>query len=449
MPRTRFNAPIPSVTLANSRAKPYRVGLVPAHLRGGLTVLRATGCVCGFLCLPQQVLGAWAPGTKGAYSAGLLVFHVFCDTKRPPVPEHLRGPASDLLVLEFMSCCAGTLRGTTLRNYTYGIKAWHTVHGLGWVLDDTRIKAALAAAERVAPVESKRPKRPPLLVATISAIRDNLDITQPLDAAVFACLTTTFWAAARLGEFTVPSLKGFDPTIHVKLSNVSVSTGELPVTTLHIPWTKVAKFEGEDVHWAPQGVCDPDAAFKNHLAVNAPAPDVHLFSYRHTDGRVRPMTRTNFLRRLNSAMAGVEGWIAFQGHSIRIGSVLEYLLRGVSFEVVKTHGRWSSDAFLLYLRRHADILAPYIQDSPVLEAFWRRTMPPVLFSAQRCISRSKTGGRRRLLTSARTLGPVLSPKKPWYSYHTNIYATGLLMACSLVYVYLWRDHSPDLASSTS
>ena len=67
-----------------------------------------------------------------------------------------------------------------------------------------------------------------------------------------------------------------------------------------------------------------------------------------------------------------------QGHGIRIGSTLEYLLRGVPFEVVKVKGRWASDAFLLYLRKHAQILAPYMQADPVLhEAFTRLTMPPV------------------------------------------------------------------------
>ncbi|KAF8965396.1 hypothetical protein BDZ97DRAFT_1658909 [Flammula alnicola] len=396
-PRTRFNAAIPVTSLQNSPAKRYREGLVPTpsqrrphcasqdRLRLWLPSPPPGGVATGYApSTPEAaarildlISSAWAPGTKSGYGTGLLVFHVFCDQKTPPVPEHLRGPASDLLVLEFIACCAGTQRGKTLSNYAYGVKAWHTVHGMGWVLDETRLKAALTAAERVAPPSSKRAKRPPLLLETLSEIHARLDLTLPLDAAVFACLTTTFWAAARLGEFTVPSLKAFDPTIHVKPSDVSVSTSGPPVTTIHVPWTKVAKEAGEDVHWAPQDVCDPDAALKNHLAVNAPAPGAHLFSYRHTDGRIRPMTRPNFSGRLNVAMAGAEGWTNIQGHSIRIGSVLEYLLRGVSFEVVKVHGHWSSNTFLLYLRQHADILAPYIQNSPVLEEFWRRTLPPV------------------------------------------------------------------------
>jgi hypothetical protein len=48
-----------------------------------------------------------------------------------------------------------------------------------------------------------------------------------------------------------------------------------------------------------------------------------------------------------------------QGHGIRIGAVLEYLLRGMPFEVMKSKGRWASDSFERYLRKHAQILAPY------------------------------------------------------------------------------------------
>ena len=54
------------------------------------------------------------------------------------------------------------------------------------------------------------------------------------------------------------------------------------------------------------------------------------------------------------------------GHSIRIGATLEYLLRGVPFEAMKSMGRWSSDAFSTYLRKHAQILAPYVQANPNL-----------------------------------------------------------------------------------
>ena len=72
--------------------------------------------------------------------------------------------------------------------------------------------------------------------------------------------------------------------------------------------------------------------------------------------------------------AGLE---PLQGHGIRIGSTLEYLLRGVPFDVMKTKGRWAGDSFQLYLRKHAVVVAPYIQATPIHENFIRYTMPPV------------------------------------------------------------------------
>ena len=67
-----------------------------------------------------------------------------------------------------------------------------------------------------------------------------------------------------------------------------------------------------------------------------------------------------------------------QGRRICIGSTLEYLLRGTPFKVMKVKGQWASDAFLVYLTKHAQILAPYMQAVPeVHENFIRLTMPQI------------------------------------------------------------------------
>ncbi|KAG2339249.1 hypothetical protein BDR05DRAFT_892094 [Suillus weaverae] len=69
------------------------------------------------------------------------------------------------------------------------------------------------------------------------------------------------------------------------------------------------------------------------------------------------------------------GGESLKAHGIRIGGTLEYLLRGVPFETVKTMGRWHSDSFQVYLRKHAVILAPYLQDHPLLEPFMHYVLP--------------------------------------------------------------------------
>ncbi|KAH8976763.1 hypothetical protein EDB86DRAFT_2766097, partial [Lactarius hatsudake] len=204
-------------------------------------------------------------------------------------------------------------------------------------------------------------------------------LDEPLDAAVFACLATCFYASARLGEFTVPTLSSFRPNAHVTTRNLSYDQdrGGLGVTVLHLPFTKAAGNEGEDVYWATQtGATDPTAALQKHLLVNEPPETAHLFAYRAKNTR-RPLTKAKFLERVEQA-AHAAGLEPLQGHGLRIGSTLEYLLRGVPFDVVKTKGRWAGDSFQLYLRKHAVILAPYIQAVPTLhETFIRYAMPPV------------------------------------------------------------------------
>ena len=236
----------------------------------------------------------------------------------------------------------------------------------------------LKAAEKMTPPSSRRKKRRPYTTDFMLAIRQRLDLQKPLDASVFACLSTCFFATGRVGEFTVPKLDGFNPEAHVSKAGISYdqSRDGQRVTVLRIPRTKMVP-QGEDVCWAKQdGLIDPDAALAHHLEVNAPPDNAHLFAYRHKSGH-RPLTKSKFIPELAKA-ARAAGLEPLQGHGIRIGSTLEYLLRGVPFDVMKVKGRWSSDAFILYLRKHAQILAPYIQAAPTVhDAFTRLMMPAV------------------------------------------------------------------------
>ena len=238
------------------------------------------------------------------------------------------------------------------------------------------MKAALDGAAILAPPSSRRPKRLPMTIDIINSLATRFDTSKPLDAAVFACLTTAFFSAARLGEFTLPTLKSFIPDQHVKPSDVRRDQDRhgLKVTVFRLPRTK-ASIDGEDVYWADQpGVSDPQAALAKHFTVNNPPQDQPLFSWRHSNS-LRPLTRNEFLKRINLAATEL-GIDSLKGHGIRIGAILEYLLRGDPFDVVKSIGRWSGESFVLYLRQHAVIIAPYIQGTPFMDVFTRYTMPP-------------------------------------------------------------------------
>ena len=306
---------------------------------------------------------AWADSTRESYSSGILVYHVYCDVKG--VPEELRAPASQSNITSFIVSLAGSYSGSTISNYIHGIRAWHILHGLEWRLNSLELDAALKGAERLAPPSSRRKKRQPYTPDFIAKLRDHLMLNDPLDAAVFACLTTCFYGAARVGEFVVSRLDSFSPSHHVTVANLRVDRDAqgLEVTVLHLPHTKAAPLEGEDVFWSSHpGPTDPYEALENHRRVNCPAETDHLFAYQHK-GQLRPLTKHAFIKRLASAarQAGLE---PLQGHGIRIGATLFYLLLGLPIEAMKVMGRWSSDAFLTYLRKHAQILTPLIQANP-------------------------------------------------------------------------------------
>jgi hypothetical protein len=325
----------------------------------------------------DTMLHAWEDDTRVSYGAGLLMWHCFCDAKG--VTEQERAPAAQELLSAFVAHMAAAYSGKTIAGYLSGIRAWHLLHSVPWVLDKKEMDTMLHAADKLTPNASKKKKRQPYTLDFISAIRQQLNLEVPIDAAVFACLVTCFYASGRLGEFTMRTLNSFSPSTHVTTKNLSYDQDRngLNMTVLHLPRTKAAAVEGEDVYWASQnGDTDPTAALEQHLRVNQPSEASHLFAYKAQHTR-RPLTKKKFLERIGSA-ACAANLEPLQGHGIRIGSTLEYLLRGMPFDVMKAKGHWAGDSFQLYLRKHAVVIAPYIQATPnVHEAFIRYAMPPV------------------------------------------------------------------------
>lgn len=126
----------------------------------------------------------------------------------------------------------------------------------------------------------------------------------------------------------------------------------------------------------PSSTADPLQALQDHFCVNNPPAKGHLFVYKHGTSH-RPLRKKKFLGRINDLLTKEKREMV-QGHSIRIGSTLKYLLCGMSFKALKVKGRWSSDVYTKYLRAHVEIVAPFIQENPNLrEELVQCTIPPI------------------------------------------------------------------------
>ncbi|KAI0311424.1 hypothetical protein OF83DRAFT_1166344 [Amylostereum chailletii] len=243
-----------------------------------------------------------------------------CDAKG--IPEDERCPASPELLLVFMFSFIGAYSRSTITNYASGVCAWH------------------------------------------------LNLASPFDVSVWACATSLFYGVGRTGELTTKTTKfdaAHNPTIKYISKEILDDWGE--VTSIKLPHSKSMKEnQVESIHWF---------TFTNHIQVNVPGVDEHLFTYTDASGSWVPLAKAHFVKHIKKAFLDV-GIHFKQCHGFRIGGTVEYLIRSLPFEVMRAKGRWASNAFLVYMRWHAAIITPWIQAKPPIHrAFLRYVMPPV------------------------------------------------------------------------
>lgn len=167
----------------------------------------------------QAVLAhAWSDSSYETYGSGILLYHVVCDEFN--IPEFQRAPTSVTVLSLFIATLAGSYSSSAIANAVAAVQAWHVLHGVPWVIDKRELQSMLKASERLVPDSSRRPKREPFTMEMLNAIGSHLDLHDSFNACFWACLTTTFYATARLGEFTVPTVDAFNPAHHVKRSDV-------------------------------------------------------------------------------------------------------------------------------------------------------------------------------------------------------------------------------------
>ena len=148
------------------------------------------------------------------------------------------------------------------------------------------------------------------------------------------------------GEFTTNS--SIAPSIHLTLSDVQADSLVDPTCfRVHIKCSKTDPFcVGCDIYVGRGNslIC-PVVALVNFLALRGPSPGP-LFCY--VDGH--PLTQQQLSSTVQAILNSTGYHGSYSGHSFRIGAATTTASWGVPDHLIKTLGRWSSDAYQLYIR---------------------------------------------------------------------------------------------------
>lgn len=314
-------------------------------------------------CTQRLFLLALAPSTRRSYATGMRAFHRFLQFTRRfgPIWSNL-----DIRTVQHsIVYCLRVLnvRSTTVRMYLAALRYYCSINQFPDPLHDFNgnlkfsINTLLKAADKVQ--KPSRPLRLPIDILLLSRMCVTLDgsyFDSYWDALFKAVLSCAFFGFLRPGEFTTQQ---FHPSRNLTLSDISVERNSF---LLYLKRSKSDRLNrGVSIRYFSlhSTVC-PMANLRRYLQLRSrrftktAAAQTPLFLMPNG----RALSRTEFISRLRRLLFSL-GYNAlrYSGHSLRIGAASSAASAGVSSDLIKVLGRWSSDAYQRYIRLPSSTVA--------------------------------------------------------------------------------------------
>ena len=184
----------------------------------------------------------------------------------------------------------------------------------------------------------------------------NRDPSERDHVMLWAACCVGFFGFLRSGELTAPEKEEFDPKQHLTVKDIALDNQATPRTiSIRIKQSKTDPFrQGVTIYLGRTNstVC-PVAVLLSYLVLRGKG-DGPLFQFK--DGRA--LTCPRLVSELRKALAetGMKPE-NYAGHSFRIGAATTAAACGIPVEVIKTLGRWKSQAYQLYVRLPIDQLS--------------------------------------------------------------------------------------------
>ncbi len=174
---------------------------------------------------------------------------------------------------------------------------------------------------------------------------------------LWAACCLAFFGFLRASEFTVPSQTQYDPSVHLSFTDIALdSTQNASLMQVTIKQSKTDPFrEGITLSLAATNkkVC-PVLAMLPYLALRGGQPGL-LFILADSTFLTRPKLAA--MLRATLTQAGMDH-TKYSTHSFRSGAATTAANVGISDVHIKLLGRWTSEAYQIYVKTPQDKLAP-------------------------------------------------------------------------------------------
>jgi len=172
----------------------------------------------------------------------------------------------------------------------------------------------------------------------------------PKEKCALSIALSAFIGQMRLGELLPPSQNKICLDRLPSRGRWSLNTDSTGASSIFLPWTKTTGKAGAMITLPSQSApMDPTSALCHHF-IASPLPDSSLICEYIEDNSRKTLDKECFMEMCNNIWS-TNGFPRITGHSFRIGGTTSLLLAGIDTQIVKSMGRWSSDAFKHYWRK--------------------------------------------------------------------------------------------------
>ena len=272
--------------------------------------------------------------TVGGYSTGARDYARFCRIHHlslDPTPQTL----SRYIAFSSLSIASGP-------KYLTGAR--HFLHSLYPTFDVNRasplVQATIRGSKKVRadPIHRKQPLRIEHLLSFIAFAHQTGKYDDLLFATIVSCC---FYGCHRSGELVLKSKKDIDWRKIIKRSSLHFSPG---YAGYRLPYHKTDPFfRGTDILFSAQESADPIQLLRDFVVRRDKLHGARRALFLREDGS-HP-TRAWFDSKLFSFVNR-----SFGGHSARAGGATFFASLGLSETVIMALGRWSSEAWKIYIR---------------------------------------------------------------------------------------------------